>query len=87
MAGMDRFQWWISFCCWLGCFGGHFQHSSLHCNQPLGMGFPGHGFLQEKSCHWCCPGDDHWTCLHHSRCRSALCLGNFLRSHHAFYTR
>lgn len=74
MAGMDRFQWWISICCRPDCIAGHSQHPYLHCHQHLNLGFAGYARIQEKLGYWCCPGDDHWPRLHHSWSRLVLSL-------------
>jgi hypothetical protein len=74
VVGMDRFQRWISIFSEWDCISGHSQHPSLHCHQPLGVGFHGHDRVQEKLCNWCSPGNDHWPRLHHTGSRLALKL-------------
>lgn len=72
LDGLDWIQWRSSICSRSDYIASHFEHTCLHRNKSLDLGFNGHHSIQEKLCDWCSSRDYHWPCLHHSGCRLVL---------------
>lgn len=72
LDGLDWIQWRSSICSGSYYIASHFEHTCLHCNKSLDLGFNGHHSIQEKLCDWGYSRDHHWPCLYHSWCRLVL---------------